>query len=190
MRKIIIVVLALIAIMGVMSIVTYKREPDYVATLREQVNSYPLTSYTDRMFGYTICYPYFFVRDEASSDDANGYSLFVFNDIMIEAYAARKPHDMPMGHSMKLIAERSHADTVSRDSTSLVISGDVFNDEGKKLRGMRYHSKYVNINNLWFAYTIYYPIGCETALQRIIHTISSWQPYKDADMDRMRKEGA
>ncbi|MCI6182342.1 MAG: hypothetical protein SPE73_09790 [Prevotella sp.] len=35
-----------------------------------------------------------------------------------------------------------------------------------------------------------YPVDSETALQRVIHAISSWQPYKDAGMLRIRKEGA
>lgn len=145
----------------------------YQDVLSELINDAPMKTYCDSFYGYCIRYPEFF-SPEITDEGFVRLGYWNHERFVIECAVLKSPDTNPVKVKMKEMATKLHAEDQQLLRDSFILSGPLY-ENGNKIEGYRYHTKFVRNQKLWVAYTLYYPESCKSALTRLFGQIDRWE---------------
>lgn len=180
MRKSVYVIFFLIA-MGVLLTRVKRKAFTRAEVLTEAIERDFMNSYTDSLWGYTICYPSFFERATDSLSASNGAVSFRYwnNDLVeLSAFVAPNPQQLSVSQGMDSVARASQATVKRHGKDWFVVSGPLAVDGGL-VSGYVCYAKYVRHRKVWFVQRLVYPKTYERAVRRLKVRVNHWKVWEE-----------
>ncbi|MBQ6062030.1 MAG: hypothetical protein IJK87_00175 [Prevotella sp.] len=140
--------------------------------------------YKDRDYGFVVRYPAFFTEQPDSLKEHKGSARFVYRGkwvtVVLEGYVIRN-HGQSVEAGMDSLAQVLHASERRHGKDYFILSGSQYED-GSRMAGYNYHSKFVKNGKLWFVYTMVYPDEYRVVLARLFKEIDGWQVWEQPRM--------
>lgn len=136
--------------------------------------------YKNPDFGFTIRYPSFFDKQPDSLNTGKGRVRFSYNDqwatVVIEGYVMYNRGQSVMSAADSL-AHLLHSTDSRLGKYYFILSGAQY-ENGSRIDGYSYYSKFVRNGKLWFVNTLVYPDRYRNVLGRLFKEIDSWQIWE------------
>lgn len=181
MRKVIFLFLAVIAVavwLGWMR--GCNNDKSDTEMFRRKLTYAEMYEYKDPDFGYAIRYPSFFEEQPDSLDSCIGHARFSYNDqwatVVVEGYVIYN-NGQSVVTAADSISQVLHATKSHIGKNYFILSGPQFED-GSRIDGYSYYSKFVRNCKLWFVYTLVYPDRYRNVLGRLFKEIDMWQIWE------------
>lgn len=139
-----------------------------------------MCEYKDPDYDFIIRYPSFFKEQAEMMDEYTGYARFIYRDqqatVVLEGYAMNNRWQTVQS-AMYSLASSLHATRCKHGEDFFIISGPQYED-GSRVEGYSYYSKFVRNGRLLFVYTMVYPDCYRDVLTRLFKEIDDWQVWK------------
>lgn len=136
--------------------------------------------YKDPNYGFVIRYPSFFTEQPDSLKEYEGNARFSYHDkwvsVILEGYVLNN-HGLSVKAGMDSLAQVLNATKKRMGNDFFILSGSQF-ENGSRIDGYSYYSKFVRNGKLWFVYTMVYPENYHDVLTRLFKEIDDWQIWE------------
>lgn len=136
--------------------------------------------YKDPDYGFAIRYPSFFSEQPDSLNEYKGSARFSYHDkwisVILEGYVLNNK-GQPVKVGMDSLAQVLNATTKKMGNDFFILSGSQYED-GNRVEGYSYYSKFMRNEKLWFVYTMVYPDYYHDVLTRLFKEIDEWQIWE------------
>lgn len=181
MRKFIFIIIAVIAVAVTFGWVRSCHEDKTDTEMFGQKLTYAdMYEYKNPDFGFAIRYPSFFEKQPDSLNTSKGRVRFSYNDqwatVVIEGYVMYNK-GQPVRSAADSLSRLLHSTDSRLGKDYFVLSGAQY-ENGSRIDGYSYYSKFVRNGRLWFVNTLVYPDRYRNVLGRLFKEVDNWQIWE------------
>lgn len=155
----------------------------YVEKLGRLIRLSRLQTVRDDDFGFSFKCPTCFHDDEYDSIPSHFHYVIyppsIYRDaegqVELECYASINNEGLTLQQLADSIEKQVHPSSRKMLEDGFIVAGPLYM-EGSRILGHHFYAKYVMRQKAVFVYSISYPEGYDSALERVKNLIDEWQP--------------
>lgn len=155
----------------------------YVEKLGRLIRLSRLQTVRDDDFGFSFKCPTCFHDDEYDSIPSHFHYVIyppsIYRDaegqVELECYASINNEGLTLQQLADSIEKQVHPSSRKMLKDGFIVAGPLYM-EGSRIPGHHFYAKYVMRQKAVFVYSISYPEGYDSALERVKNLIDEWQP--------------